>query len=136
MEKFKKIVIISIFFGMKETFFLFLFLFGKLYFIQVYAVNISSCQDLFMINSSVSSNFTLTNNINCSGLTFSVPLAFGTNFTGSLDGKGFSVSNLNINSLGSNSSLIYNGYQATVKNLILLDFTVNSTNGVVAEREL
>ncbi len=64
---------------------------------------ISSCQELQDINSNLSGNYYLANDIDCAGFDFGdgkgfMPIGNATAaFTGNFDGKGFTISNVSIN---------------------------------------
>jgi len=98
---------------------------------------ISNVAELQAINDNLAGNYYLTNNINATGVDF-VPIGQGhpthTEFTGTLDGCGYTISNLTITDDG----LTYEGtglfgaiFGGHVANLILSDVVITSTGNNV-----
>ena len=101
--------------------------------INVFAINISTCQGLQDMNLSLSGTYVLTQNIDCSAtLTWGGGEGFkpvGTSaskFTGSFDGGGYTISNLHINRpTTDNVGLFgYTSSTALVQNIILQDVNI------------
>lgn len=96
----------------------------------VYSINISNCTELQNINNQLSSQFILTNDINCNTIPNFQPIGNTSfPFKGYLDGQGYSIFNLNINRASSDVGLFSRGSYCTVSNLILIDFTITNGNG-------
>jgi hypothetical protein len=87
--------------------------------------NITNCTQLQEVNSSLTSTYQLVNNINCtatigwnSGTGFKAIGSSGNGFSGVFNGKGYSISNLYINST-SWGALFAKTWKATIKNVNL-----------------
>lgn len=92
---------------------------------------INNCTELQSMNDNLTASYELTRNIDCSGISFS-PIGNLTNaFTGTLDGKGYSVDNLNISDSGSDYvGLFGNLYSATISYLKITTATITGANQV------
>ena len=91
-------------------------------------INITTCQELQNIQLNLAGNYFLGNNINCSDIPNFAPIGNSTNkFTGILDGKNLTISDLNIVSNSTNIGLFSQASLCTVKNLVLKDFNINTT---------
>ena len=96
---------------------------------------IRSCEDLqTMSNQDPSSYFQLQNDIDCTGIDFQ-PNDFGdASFTGSLDGQGYSIINLNVNQSYSDAGLFRFVADATIHDIVFDGGSIQSYNnaGVIA----
>ena len=91
---------------------------------------INNCTSLQMINSNLSGSYYLSQNIDCKGSSVMIG-SISLPFTGVLDGKSFSISNVAIS--GSSSvGLFSKGNGCTVKNLVLQNFTMSGQSEVGA----
>lgn len=94
------------------------------------AIDVSSCQDLQDINNGLSGSYTITQNIDCSGTSFQAIGSSSNPFTGSLNGDGYTVSNLKIQSYNDNAGFIESTNPATVEDITFDSFnlTYSGTN--------
>lgn len=91
------------------------------------ATAINACNDLHSI--SLSGDYELGSTIDCTGVTFTPIGTSGTPFTGTFDGKGFSITHFEIITGGSLSGVGVFGYSSgTIKNLTIVDATINTPN--------
>ena len=88
---------------------------------------ITNCNDLIAINNSLSANYNLSNDINCSGIVFPTPIGYKTAFTGSLEGNGFYILGVKLSFSLNNSGLFSYGQGAVIRNLQFLDFSFTSS---------
>ncbi len=88
---------------------------------------ITSCTQLAEIDSSLTSYYLLNSNIDCGAYGNFTPIGQLGNFSGTLDGQGYTISNLTING-GSNSfqGLFQTTNGATIKNLMLFNEVVTA----------
>lgn len=102
-------------------------------------INISVCSDLQSISQGLSRNYQLTQNVDCSNISF-VPIGTypSSPFNGTLEGNNFKICNFTLNVTSNNVGLFSYTLGANVQNLIFLDFFVNAISsnyvGVVAGR--
>ena len=124
---------------MKENFFKIFLLITLLFNIillffgqKIVAAKISCCQDLQNIQNSFNQSFLLQNDIDCTGFNFTSIFSGSVGFSGSLDGKGYLIYNLSINSTNSpsNYGLFASGSGAQVFDLSLVNVCVDSCAGV------
>lgn len=96
-------------------------LFATIGIMPVFAqIHISTIADLQAIGSNQSGSYILDNDIDMTGVTFGQ-----SDFTGTLDGNGFSIKNLNISHAGDRGGLFNNMTGATIQNLGLENITVD-----------
>ncbi len=105
-------------------------------------IPVSNCAELQAINSNLSANYYLTQNIDCNGVYFD-PIGnvgdtiYGQPFTGILDGRGYTISNLAIDKPTENTTALFNivegsqidsqagSFTAEIRNLILANVKIN-----------
>ncbi|WP_121616870.1 GLUG motif-containing protein [Virgibacillus halodenitrificans] len=102
---------------------------------EVEIIEISSAQELYsQLRNKLDGNFKLISNIDLSGINWQ-PIS---NFKGTFDGDGHTISNLTINKNG-HAGLFANTYFADIKNVILENPNINSsgdfTGALVGETE-
>ena len=101
---------------------------------------IYTCSDLQNIDHNLTASYYLARDINCAaaaswnnGAGFQpIGLSGGSNFNGTLDGDGYTISNLSITGQSQNAALFGTGYDATVKNLHLTNFIADGQEYVGA----
>jgi len=103
--------------------------------------SISTCQGLQDIRNDLGGDYVLLNNIECSGFYFE-PIGyadgnywedmFGDPFTGTLDGQGYVISNLNINGYNQGTGLFSYTYDATIYDVGLENVDISGYSAVGA----
>ena len=100
-------------------------LFISLIFVGVQSTTtISSCGELQNITNNLNGNYSISKSFSCSGFKFST-IATNNNFTGCLNGNGFTISDLQMNS-STYVGLFGNGLACTVQNLVLSNISLHS----------
>jgi hypothetical protein len=96
-------------------------------------VSIGSCTDLQNIQNGLGLNYALFTDIDCTSFSWTPIGSQSTPFTGTLDGKNFTISNLNFNSASTDNAGIF-GYtqQASLSNFWLQGFSITGQNYVGA----
>ncbi|MFN8015459.1 MAG: GLUG motif-containing protein [Acidimicrobiia bacterium] len=92
------------------------------------ATTISSCTDLE--NISLSGDYELNSTIDCTGVTLTPIGNTGTNFTGTFNGKGNSITNFEITTSDPTLGIgLFGASDGTIKNLNIVDAIINAPNG-------
>ena len=115
---------------MKIISFIFLFLF--IVCVSKCITTISICADLQNMQNNLTESYFLTKNLNCSGIILKPIGNISSPFQGLLDGGGFVIQGLNMNSSADNVGLFSVGVSAVVQNIIFSDFLVTSTSNNTA----
>lgn len=92
---------------------------------------ITTCDQLQEMDQDLDADYELDNDIDCSGETFISVGTVGTPFTGSLDGRGYTISNLDINS-GDEIGLFGYTNGADFESLRIADSSVTGNSAVAA----
>ena len=95
---------------------------------------ITTCQDLQDMSNNETAHYIIANDIDCSGFTFT-PIGDYSGFTGSLDGKNYTIKNLTINSGNQNAGIFFViGTGAIIQNINFDSPVINSNydSGVLA----
>lgn len=93
---------------------------------------ITTCTQLAEMENARSSYYNLGNNIDCSGYGAFTPIGQGGVFSGTLDGQGYTISNLTITRTTTNTGLFRSTGGATIKNFTLSNAVISSTQYFVA----
>lgn len=93
---------------------------------------ISSCLDLQSIADDLGANYELISSVDCDSVVMEPIGTPGTPFTGTLDGNGHEISNINISSVTDNSGIFGGTSNAIFSNLYLDNITISGTNIVGA----
>ena len=95
---------------------------------------IGNCNQLQEINDDLTAHYVLIRDIDCDGVNFTPIGNESTTFSGSLDGRGYTVKNLTISLESSDVGLFGNTFEATISNLGLnqLDITGDQFVGGLA----
>ena len=101
--------------------------------LSILQTTINNCGDLQNIKNNLNATYELANDFNCSSLPNFEPIGnISFPFTGMLDGKGYSVSNLTVEYIFNDAGIMGVGSGCLVKDLILKDIKVISSNSGVA----
>lgn len=111
---------------------------------NTYPYRISNCSQLQEINNDLNARYVLTGNIDCSGTSAwnsgagfdPIGPSYGSQFTGSFDGRNYTISGLTINRPGQSDIGLFGFIHGTVKNVHLTNLSVQGNNyvgGLVGE---
>jgi hypothetical protein len=89
---------------------------------------ITNCSLLQAMNESLTSHYILMNNIDCSGITFT-PVAIGNVWAGSLNGQGYSISNLFVTGTGLRVGM-FSDLNGNISNVNLINISVTGNDNV------
>ena len=94
-------------------------------------IMITNCNELQMMQTGSSSspvNYTLANNIDCSTIVNFIPIGNSSNpFYGEIDGQGYSIYNLKINTSGNAGLIGYSG-NCNISNIVLKNCSITSSS--------
>ena len=94
-------------------------------------IMITNCGELQMMQTGSSSspvNYTLANNIDCSAIANFIPIGNSSNpFFGEIDGQGYSIYNLKINTPGNAGLIGYSG-NCNISNIVLRNCSITSNS--------
>jgi len=99
---------------------------------EVLPYQLSNCADLQVVNENLSVNYHLAGNIDCNGLTVEPIGSSGTPFTGTLNGSGYTISNITYVVLDDNVGLFGYTSEATITNLYLDNIVIGGNESVGA----
>lgn len=93
---------------------------------------LSSCADIQVIHDNLSANYQLETNIDCDGVVMTPIGAIGNPFIGTLDGNGYTISNVILTSSTYDSGIFGRTENASFSNLYLDNITISGTDNVGA----
>lgn len=113
----------------KVTILVYFFILGVF---SAWSILISQCSDIITIQNNLSGTFYLQQDIDCNNIKL-VPMGnLSSPFQGILDGKGFRVKNINLNTTSNCTALFSSGINAIVRNVVFDTFNVISSGSNIS----